>query len=151
MTSQLPDRKPNLSCGLLSLWVLGRQFPQATDHWDGNWLNVIAHCAGGGAAVTVSGPIIHLGELAALRKELAKMDEIVGGTAELPTMEPELHLDFACDPTGHIRVTCEITPDNLAQSHSFKFEIDQSYLGTLVRQCDQILKEHPVRDPDQKT
>lgn len=150
MTSAPPNRKPDLSCGLLSLWVLGRQFPQATDHWDGNWLNIIAHCAGGGAAVTVSGPILHLGELAVLRKGLAEMDEIVGGTAALPCMEPNLRLDLACGATGHVRVTCQITPDDLAQSHSFTFEIDQSYLGALVRQCDHILKEHPVRDPDQK-
>ena len=101
--------------------------------------------------MTISGPIIHLGELATLRKELAKMDEIVGGTAELPTMEPNLRLDLKCDRTGHVQVKCQITPDNVVQTHSFTFDIDQSYLGALVRQCDQILKEYPVRDPQQTT
>src|ERR1051326_139556 len=150
MTSQIPNRKLDLSCGLLSVWVLGRQFPQATDYWDGNWLNIVAHCASGGAAVTVSGPIIHFGELATLSKELAKVDENVSGTAELPTMEPELRLDFVCDRTGHVQVTCKITPDNLKQSHRFIFEIDQTHLGPMVRQCDEILKQHPVRNPEQK-
>jgi hypothetical protein len=77
------------------------------------------------------------------------MDEIIGGTAELPTIEPSLRLGLTCDHMGHVQVKCEITPDHVAQTHSFTFDIDQSYLGALVGQCDQILKEYPVRAPQQ--
>jgi hypothetical protein len=78
------------------------------------------------------------------------MNEVLAGTAELPTLEPELKLTLVCDRTGHVKATCEITPDNLSQSHSFSYEIDQTHLGPCVRQCDQILREHPIRDPEQK-
>ena len=33
-----------------SFWVHGWQFPEAQDLWDGNWLNVTAHCGQSGAS-----------------------------------------------------------------------------------------------------
>jgi hypothetical protein len=149
MAQTLPDSDPDISCGLLNIWVLGRQFPEANDYWDGNWLRIVAHCAGEGAFVTVTGPIIHLREIAAWRRELVKMNELVGGTAELPTLEPNLRLALACDRRGHVQVECQITPDHMAQSHSFSFEIDQTYLGGVICACDRVLEEYPIRDPDQ--
>ncbi len=38
-----------------------------------------------------------------------------------------------------------ITPDNLTQSHSFEFEIDQSYLPGVIAQCGDVLFRFPVR------
>jgi hypothetical protein len=31
-------RLPDLTFGPLRLWALGRQFPDSSDQWDGNWL-----------------------------------------------------------------------------------------------------------------
>ena len=39
----------------------------------------------------------------------------------------------------------DITPDHLQQRHVFHFEIDQSYLPGLIRQCDRIVRDHPPR------
>ncbi len=150
MASTLPDRQPDFSCGLLKIWVLGRQYPNATDYWDGNWLRAIAHCAAKGASVTVSGSLLHLSQLAVLREQLTRMNELLTGTAELPILEAELKLYLVCDRTGHVKATCKITPDNLNQSHTFTYEIDQTHLGPCVRQCDHIFREYPIRDPEQK-
>lgn len=46
---------------------------------------------------------------------------------------------------GHSKLTVEITPDNLLQSHVMRFEIDPSYLRGIVEQCARILAEYPVR------
>src|SRR5262249_19116286 len=43
--------EPDLKLDGFSLWVLGRQFPGANDHWDGNWLNVRARVEAPGALV----------------------------------------------------------------------------------------------------
>ena len=151
MKMPLPQTEPSISCGILKIWILSRQFPDATDYWDGNWLNVIAHCSDKGAAVTVSGSIIHLREIATLRAELLNMDESLKGSAEMPTIEPNLHLKLDCNHLGHIAGECHITPDHMTQSHSFDFDLDQSYLKHLIRQCDRVLEEYPVRDAeDQK-
>jgi hypothetical protein len=52
--------EPDLKLAGFQLWVHSRQFPQEEDYWDGNWVNVTAHCAGKGASVWVRGAIIHL-------------------------------------------------------------------------------------------
>jgi hypothetical protein len=33
----------------LKIWVLGYQFPNQNDYWDGNWLNVVVEVAVSGA------------------------------------------------------------------------------------------------------
>src|SRR5256885_6731459 len=34
---------PDIKLGGLQVWVHGRQFPDAIDYWDGNWLRITAH------------------------------------------------------------------------------------------------------------
>jgi len=43
---------------LIRLWVYGRQFPDATDAWDGNWLRITARRNERGATVEASGAIL---------------------------------------------------------------------------------------------
>jgi hypothetical protein len=57
-----------------------------------------------------------------------RMYEELDGEAELPTVEPYLHMQLRMERTGRIRMSVEITPDQLTQQHSFIFEIDQSHL-----------------------
>ena len=47
--------EPTFQIGPLRIWVHGRQFPDAIDAWDGNWLNVTAHYVAQGASVVVAG------------------------------------------------------------------------------------------------
>src|SRR5262245_58281939 len=47
--------EPDLKLGGFSLWVFGRQFPDANDYWDGNWLNVRARVEAPGALVEAPG------------------------------------------------------------------------------------------------
>lgn len=146
----LPDREADLNCGILSIWVLGRQFPDSPDYWDGNWLDVVAHCSDRGASVTVSGPILHLGEIKRWMEEMEEMDRTLTGTAGLPTLEPNLSVALECNKLGQITATCRITPDQLAQTHEFIFPMDQSYLKSMVSQCCKVLNIYGVRDPQQK-
>lgn len=37
--------KPHLEFGVLQIWVLGREFEDSQDYWDGNWLRVLIHCS----------------------------------------------------------------------------------------------------------
>jgi hypothetical protein len=150
MYSSLPESEPHFVCGVLKIWIVARQFPHSSDYWDGNWLDVVANCSDQGASVTARGAIIHLGEIESLRDELRRMSQILSGTAELPTIEPNLHLKLTCDHLGHIAGICNISPDHLVQSHTFHFEIDQSYLDRLIRQCEMILTEYPIKDPQQE-
>lgn len=72
--------------------------------------------------------------------------------AALDPLEPELKLSLeVIDRLGHVRAQVEITPDHLAQTHRFEFEVDQSYLPGIMRQCSAIVQEYPIRGQrDQK-
>ena len=42
---------PDIKLAGLQIWIHSRQFPDTDDFWDGNWLNITAHCGADGASV----------------------------------------------------------------------------------------------------
>ena len=137
--------EPDLRLAGFQLWIHSRQFPQAEDYWDGNWVNVTAHCGGKGASVWVRGALIHLPEVAHLLKGAEQLYTTLTGEAELPCMEPELRLKLTAIGSGHIEVEIDITPDNLTQQHHFVFEIDQNNLPALLKGCREILTVYAIK------
>ena len=135
------------SAGLheFSLWVLGRRFPDANDYWDGNWLNVRARVEAPGALVEAQGAIVFAPELAEFVKQLETLYTTLVGEAALRCMEPNLQVAIQGDSLGHVAVTLMITPDHMTQSHEFKFDLDQTYLGPFLNGCRSVLSRWPVR------
>jgi hypothetical protein len=148
--NNLPERAADIKCGILSIWILQRQFPDATDNWDGNWLNIIVHCSNLGASVTVSGSILRLEEIKEWSQAIEVMDRELKGTAQLLTIEPNLAITLECNQRGQITAKCQITPDQLTQTHEFIFEIDQSYLKGIVSQCRKVLQTYELREPQKQ-
>ena len=137
---------PAVRLAALRLWIHGRQFPEAQDQWDGNWLDVTVHCGHAGASVWATGAILETSDLVRFRDELKKLYQTLSGEAVLESHEPNVRVRVAAsDGAGHLAVRAEITPDNLAQGHWFEFEIDQSYLPTTVAQLESALTEFPVK------
>lgn len=136
---------PDLQLSGLQIWIHGRQFPSVEDYWDGNWINVTAHCGAEGASVWVSGNIIHLSEIRHLLTGIESMYKELKGKAELPCMEPELSVVLEAKNLGQIEMVVDITPNNLCQSHKFIFEVDQSYLPKLITECEAVLSKYPVK------
>lgn len=130
----------------LQVWVHGREFPDAMDADDGNWLRVTAHCGSSGASVCVGGSILQVTDIFRWGQQIALLLERKVDKAALDPLEPALSaLIDSPDSLGHLRLWVEITPDHLHQKHVFDFEIDQSYLPGLITQCEQIGREYPVR------
>ena len=141
-------REPDLNIAShFSLWVHGRQFPDAQDYWDGNWLNVLARVKTDGAKVEASGAIVRNSEILGFCKELEALDSNVSGSAHLKCIEPDLDIVLKADTLGHIAITIMITPDQLNQSHTFKFDFDQTFLKPLIKACKDILSRYPIREP----
>jgi len=136
-------------CGF-TLWVDQRQFPEASDYWDANWLMIRARMEASGARVECSGPILMTTDIREFRDQLASMINTLAGEATLNGLEPELDVVLRMGGLGHIGGTIEITADHLNQHHRFTVETDQSYLPALLRSCDAILERFPVTGvPDQ--
>jgi hypothetical protein len=137
---------PSVRLNAFQLWVHGRQFPEAQDQWDGNWLNVTAHCGQAGASVWATGAILDTVGLLRFRDELERLHKTLSGEAVLESREPNVRVRVtSSDGAGHLQVRAEITPDHLAQGHWFEFEIDQSYLPATVAQLESVLIEFPVK------
>lgn len=68
-----------------------------------------------------------------------------GKSANLTPFEPGLQMCLeAVDQLGHVRARVEVTPDHLNQSHRMGFEMDQSYLPDIVRQCSTIVQQYQM-------
>ena len=104
-----PLRPPDLHITGLRLWVHGRQFPMADGYWDSNWLQVTVHCAAPGARVWVTGPILHVPEIAHFLRGIEVLHASLQGEATLPCMEPELAVTLTAEGLGHITMIVAIT------------------------------------------
>jgi hypothetical protein len=140
---------PSVKLSAFQLWVHSRQFPEAHDQWDGNWLNVSVHCGQSGASVWATGAILDLVGIVRFRDELERLYKTLSGEAVLESHEPNVKVRVAAsDAAGHLNVRTEITPDHLAQGHWFEFDIDQSYLPAAVAQLESVMARFPVRGLD---
>jgi hypothetical protein len=145
---------PSIELGGFQIWVHRRQFPDAQDRWDGNWLHATAQCAQAGAIVAAGGPILDAADVERFRDELVAVQATRSGQAELSGAEPNIRVRVAANGVlGHLRVRVELTPDPQAQGHWFEYVIDQGYLPDTIRQLDAVLKLFPVRGraPDAST
>jgi len=138
--------RPDLKVAGFQLWVHGREFPEAEDHGDANWLRVTAHCGESGASVWAQGAILMVTDIARFGGQCAAMVRGSSSSAALDPLEPELRVSLeTSDRLGHVRAQVEITPDHLSQSHRIGFEVDQSSLPDIIKQCSAIVQEYPIR------
>jgi len=138
---------PAVQLDALRIWVHGYQFPEATDAWDGNWLRVTARCTVVGAKVEATGAILDTVSFLRFQRELVALYDRLEGVATLESHEPELKVEVrGLGATGQMEVRVEMTPDHLNQAHRFTLGVDQSYLPEVIRGCERVLGQYPVRD-----
>ena len=138
--------EPDLDFAGFQLWIHGREDPDSKDYYDGNWLRITAHCVLSGATVWVQGAALMATDIAGLGAQCEAMLRGDADSASMDPLEPMLKISLEAEGSlGHIRTRVEITPDHLAQFHRMEFDLDQSYLPGIVRQCSAIVREYPIR------
>jgi hypothetical protein len=138
--------EPDIRVAGLSLWTRAREFPNATDRWDGNWLQIVAYCSYPGAKVIVDGPFLRTDEIRKFGAQCATLHSTLVGQAHLDCMEPYLSVVLTGNSRGHVAVEIELTPNHLNQRHEFRDQMDQSYLPAIVADCTRVLERFPVVD-----
>jgi hypothetical protein len=136
LTSTLPDYASGCMVG---------NFPWLTITGTAIGLHVTIHCGAPGASVWVTGPILHVSEIAHFLRGVEAMNTSLQGEATLPCMEPEFAVTLTAQELGHITMVVAITPDHLSQPHRFTFTIDQSYLPQVIDSCRTLLRQYPVK------
>jgi hypothetical protein len=129
----------------VTLTILRRERPDATDYDDGNWLNAEVRLAAGGFKAGFAATV-RSDELADFRQELAELIATEKGAAVFSTTEEQRLIALEADGRGHITVTGEAR-DMAGTGNLLAFtvpELDLSELPALLRTLDGILAVHPV-------
>ncbi|MBL9201360.1 MAG: hypothetical protein JNL39_12690 [Opitutaceae bacterium] len=141
------EEEASISFGPLRIWIHGRQFPDSTDYWDGNWLLVKARCVGDRSQVEAVGAILRLDELRKWKEDLVGLHTTLRGEVSLPAIEPQLTVKISAPQNQSGALTCEVSlsSEPISENHSFRFFTDQSYLPGLVLQLSSVLREYPIK------
>lgn len=156
ITEVLQERygAPALTLVGFRLWIHGRQFPQATDALDGNWLTVSICCETEGAVVWVEqDPALEVKDVQRLLKQCIDLRAGRKRKAALFTMEMLFEAQLIIDREGSLWIEVEVTQHSREplprQHHSYHFEASPAYLDRVIDDCQTILEAYPfVGEPD---
>ena len=130
----------------ISIEVLARQFPEALDWADGNWLISPIQISVGRFRADLPATL-RVDELAQFRLGLEDIWRTLTGEAMLESMENWLQLTVRCSPRGSLQVT-GAAEDLPGSGNTLHFEIrgmDQSFLPDLIAQLLAVEQAYPLR------
>lgn len=129
----------------MAVTVSGRSHPDATDFWDGNWLNARADLRAGGFTGRVDG-YLRAEELEQFRGSMAALYESLSGRAVFETMEDWLALTLTGDGKGHIATAGRLVDvPGTGNELRFSLDLDQTYLPRIIGNLGSIVDAYPVR------
>jgi hypothetical protein len=149
MAAPLPDdvgQRVHLggaSAEFVSIRVLSRA--QEPDFWDGNWMTCDVTLRLGGFQGAFQADL-RTTEFQEFYPQLQALYAQLSGTAQFTAMEEQLILTLEGDGRGHIAVHGQ-AQDVAGTGHviRFRLELDQTELGTVMRQVAELLQRYPVR------
>jgi hypothetical protein len=137
--------EPALEAAGFQLWVHGRQFPESTDYWDGNWLRVTALCRAPGANVWVSGALLAVPDLLRWADETEKLLRGSATESHLEPHEPNLSAVIRrVESRAPFGMRVSITPSVGEQEHTFELPLDPGQVESIARSCRRIIAIYPV-------
>lgn len=130
--------------GFLTIALLGRSHPQATDYWDGNWVRAEVEVMAGGFHGSVPGDL-RAEEVAQFHGQLARLQESLQGTAEFETMEGWLSIRVMGDGKGHMKFRCVIRDQpGIGNTLDCTLSTDQTFTRSTVSELAAAVQAFPV-------
>ncbi len=128
----------------LTITLLGRSHPEATDYWDGNWLRATVEVAAGGFRGSVGGDL-RAEDLVQFHDQLLRLQQSLRGTAEFETMEGWLSIRVTGDGKGHMGLRCSIC-DRPGSGHELHCMLasDQTVTRSALAQLAAAVHAFPV-------
>jgi hypothetical protein len=127
----------------LSMHVTRREFPEASDYWDGNWVYATIRA---GAFRGEYEALLRTDELTSFRDQLATLHTALNGSATFETMEHWLRVDVQGDGRGHFLAKCEAR-DQPGVGNTLRFELtfDQTELPPMLTALDEVVRAFPIK------
>ena len=121
-----------------------REFPDATDYWDGNWLKTYIEIHVGTARRRYEA-LLRTEEFSGFRRGLTSFRESRRGVARFRPMEPWLSVTVCDDGDGQLLATCEARPklsgwDALA----FVAQIDMAQVEETIQALEEVQQLFPT-------
>lgn len=135
----------NLDSEHVTIEVIDRGYPTASDYWDGNWLRTMLTIAVGAWRATYPADL-RTDEFERFQYQLRTLDADLTGEAVFTSMDGFLDLRLIGDGLGHIRVEgmAQDSADNPSCLEFALPPIDQTYLPALIDSLTTILEKYPV-------
>ena len=129
----------------LSIHVTRREFPEASDYWDGNWVYATIQIRAGAFRGEYEA-LLRTNELASFRDQLATLHAALNGSATFETMEHWLRVDIQGDGRDHFLAECEAR-DQPGVGNTLRFELtfDQTELPPVLATLDEVVRAFPVK------
>jgi len=128
----------------VTIQLLRRSHPTATDFWDGNWIESVIQVTAGGFRGEYNASL-RSDEFQRFQSQLRALETTLKGTATLSTLEEQVRLDLDADGKGHLAVRgVAFDEAGTGNALQFHFELDQTYLTGLLRRLDEALAAFPV-------
>jgi hypothetical protein len=122
----------------------GRRHPGLFDYWDGNWVDCEIEMAAGGFRGAFRADL-RSEELCGFLGELEMLADTLEGTASLSTMEGQIGLTLAGDPSGVVRVSGDAVDEAAPGNRlAFTFAIDAAGLRGICSSLEALLAVYPV-------
>jgi hypothetical protein len=130
--------------GFLTITLVGRSHPGASDYWDGNWVMASVGVQAGGFRGSVGGHL-RAEELADFHEQLARLQESLRGTAEFATMEGWLSIRVEGDGRGHMECRCVIRDEpGIGNTLDCTLSTDQTFTRSTVAELAAAVQAFPV-------
>jgi hypothetical protein len=129
---------------LVSIEVSGREHPDTSDYWDGNWLSsrVTVHAGGFHGAFDVS---LRAEEFARMRDGIRACMTDFKGAFVFETMEDQLSIVAKGNGRGHFTAKCYARDAaGIGNLLTFELSFDQTRLEPLASELDALLRACPV-------
>ena len=121
-----------------------REYPEATDYWDGNWIYADVTVVAGAFRGSFEANL-RADEFERFRDQLRPLRESLVGRAVFDPMEPWLRIEIEGDGKGHFRAACRAADaPEVGNVLAFGVEFDQTELPGILKGLDAICEAFPV-------
>jgi hypothetical protein len=121
-----------------------RAIPDATDYWDGNWVDATIAVAAGCFRGEIESAL-RAEDFVRFRDQLRPLHTTLTGHATFDTIEHWLRIDVEADGKGHLRAKCvAVDQPGMGNRLAFAIDFDQTELPDMLRGLDAICEAFPV-------